>query len=76
MERIEIAERERRIYQRRRSAPKYWRSPPKKILCLQVLTSLVRYTTNDQMLQKHIDAVMNYPLVDIAAIKKAKFYCA
>ena len=31
------------------------------------------YATDDTMLQKHIDAVVNYPLVDIAAIKKAKF---
>lgn len=31
------------------------------------------YTTNDTALQQHIDAVVNYPLVDVAAIKKAKF---
>jgi phosphomannomutase len=31
------------------------------------------YTTNDQALQQHIDAVINYPLVDVAIIKKAKF---
>jgi phosphomannomutase len=31
------------------------------------------YTTNDSLLQQHIDAVLNYPLVDIAAIKKRKF---
>lgn len=31
------------------------------------------YTTDDHALQKHIDAVVNYPLVDITAIKKAKF---
>lgn len=31
------------------------------------------YTTNDKALQQHIDAVVNYPLVDVAAIKKAKF---
>ncbi len=30
-------------------------------------------TTDDAALQKHIDAVVNYGLVDIAAIKKAKF---
>jgi phosphomannomutase len=30
-------------------------------------------TTDDSFLQKHIDAVINYELVDIAAIKKAKF---
>ena len=30
-------------------------------------------TTDDAALQKHIDAVVNYELVDIAAIKKAKF---
>jgi phosphomannomutase len=30
-------------------------------------------TTDDEALQKHIDAVVNYDLVDIAAIKKAKF---
>ncbi len=30
-------------------------------------------TTDDAALQKHIDAVVNYDLVDIAAIKKAKF---
>jgi len=31
------------------------------------------YTVNDTALQQHIDAVLAYPLVDIAAIKKAKF---
>jgi phosphomannomutase len=31
------------------------------------------YTINTTSLQQHIDAVVNYPLVDIAAIKKAKF---
>ncbi|MBC7589055.1 MAG: phosphoglucosamine mutase [Chitinophagaceae bacterium] len=31
------------------------------------------YTTNDNLLQQHIDAVVNYPLVDVASIKKAKF---
>lgn len=30
-------------------------------------------TTDDAALQKHIDAVVNYDLVDVAAIKKAKF---
>ncbi len=31
------------------------------------------YITNETALQQHIDAVVNYPLVDVAAIKKAKF---
>lgn len=31
------------------------------------------YSVNDHLFQQHIDAVVNYPLVDIAAIKKAKF---
>lgn len=31
------------------------------------------YTTNDEALQQHIDAVLAYPLVDVALIKKAKF---
>jgi phosphomannomutase len=31
------------------------------------------YTKDETSLQKHIDAVANYPLVDVAAIKKAKF---
>jgi phosphomannomutase len=31
------------------------------------------YIVNDTALQQHIDAVLAYPLVDIAAIKKAKF---
>jgi phosphomannomutase len=31
------------------------------------------YITTDTSLQQHIDAIINYPLVDIAAIKKAKF---
>jgi phosphomannomutase len=31
------------------------------------------YTVNDILLQQHIDAVVNYPLVDVAAIKKSKF---
>ncbi len=30
-------------------------------------------TQDDSALQKHIDAVLNYELVDVAAIKKAKF---
>ena len=30
-------------------------------------------TSDDTFLQKHIDAVVNYELVDVAAIKKAKF---
>ena len=29
--------------------------------------------SNDNSLQKHIDAILNYPLVDIGAIKKANF---
>ncbi|HVZ26526.1 MAG TPA: phosphoglucosamine mutase [Sediminibacterium sp.] len=32
------------------------------------------YRTNDTALQQHIDAVLQYPLVDIPAIKKAKFH--
>jgi len=31
------------------------------------------YTVDETALQKHIDAVVNYPLVDAGAIKKAKF---
>lgn len=31
------------------------------------------YTVNNTALQQHIDAIVNYPLVDVAAIKKAKF---
>ncbi len=31
------------------------------------------YTTNNTSLQQHIDAVVNYPLVDISTIKKANF---
>jgi phosphomannomutase len=31
------------------------------------------YTKDETSLQKHIDAVVNYDLVDVAAIKKAKF---
>ncbi len=31
------------------------------------------YTTNTTALDQHIEAVVNYPLVDVAAIKKAKF---
>ncbi len=31
------------------------------------------YTVNNTALQQHIDAVVNYPLVDAATIKKAKF---
>ncbi len=31
------------------------------------------YTINETALQQHIDAVLAYPLVDVAAIKKAKF---
>ena len=32
-----------------------------------------RYIQDDSYLQKHIDAVVNYELVDVAAIKKAKY---
>ena len=31
------------------------------------------YTTNENALQQHIDAVLNYSLVDVAAIKRSKF---
>ncbi len=31
------------------------------------------YTLAEDALQKHIDAIINYPLVDVAAIKKRKF---
>jgi len=31
------------------------------------------YTVDNNALQQHIDAVVNYPLVDVAAIKKQKF---
>ncbi|MBN9297420.1 MAG: phosphoglucosamine mutase [Filimonas sp.] len=31
------------------------------------------YTRNETLLDKHIEAVLNYPLVDVAAIKKRKF---
>src|SRR5204863_2879258 len=31
------------------------------------------YTIDEDALQRHIDAIVNYPLVDVAAIKKAKF---
>jgi phosphomannomutase len=30
------------------------------------------YTQNTALLQRHIDAIVNYPLVDVAGIKKAK----
>lgn len=31
------------------------------------------YAVDEDALQRHIDAVVNYPLVDVASIKKAKF---
>src|SRR6185312_14807416 len=31
------------------------------------------YTEDNSYLQKHVDAVINYPLIDVDAIKKAKF---
>lgn len=31
------------------------------------------YSTDDTALDKHIEAIINYPLVDVAAIKKGKF---
>jgi phosphomannomutase len=31
------------------------------------------HTLNDTLLEKHIDSIVNYPLVDVAAIKKQKF---
>ena len=37
------------------------------------IDKLGTYTKDDSYLQKHIDAIVNYPLVDVAAIKKAKF---
>ena len=33
---------------------------------------LGKYSVNTTALQQHVDAVVNYPLVDVAAIKKAK----
>jgi phosphomannomutase len=38
-----------------------------------LVDKLGTYTKDETSLQKHIDAVVNYDLVDIAAIKKAKF---
>jgi phosphomannomutase len=35
--------------------------------------NLGRYHKDDSYLEKHIEAVLNYDLVDVAAIKKAKF---
>lgn len=37
------------------------------------VNKLGTYTTDDSYLQKHIDAVLNYPLVDVEAIKKRNF---
>ncbi|MBA3674026.1 MAG: phosphoglucosamine mutase [Chitinophagaceae bacterium] len=37
------------------------------------IDKLGTYTLDDSWMQKHIDAVVNYKLVDITAIKKAKF---
>ncbi len=37
------------------------------------IDKLGTYKRDDTYLQKHIDAVVNYELVDVAAIKKAKF---
>lgn len=37
------------------------------------IDKLGTYKRDDSYLQKHIDAVVNYELVDVAAIKKAKF---
>ncbi|MFX5578658.1 hypothetical protein ABTD84_19580, partial [Acinetobacter baumannii] len=34
---------------------------------------LGKYTTSNDTLEKHIAAILSYPLVDINAIKKAKF---
>ena len=34
---------------------------------------LGKYATDNTALQKHIEAVVNYPLVDVASIKKKKF---
>lgn len=35
--------------------------------------NLGSYAVNNNLLQQHIDAIVNHPLVDAAAIKKAKF---
>jgi phosphomannomutase len=37
------------------------------------VTKLGTYTVDDSYLQKHIDLVVNYPLVDVAAIKERNF---
>ncbi|MFY0253868.1 phosphoglucosamine mutase [Chitinophaga sp. 30R24] len=37
------------------------------------VNKLGTYTVNDTYLQKHIDLVVNYPLVDVAAIKERNF---
>ncbi|MBL0144746.1 MAG: phosphoglucosamine mutase [Chitinophagaceae bacterium] len=38
-----------------------------------LIDKLGSITKDDTLLKKHIDAIVNYPLVDVAAIKKAKF---
>src|SRR5688500_786304 len=37
------------------------------------VSKLGSYRTDDSYLQKHVDLVVNYPLVDVAAIKAAGF---
>lgn len=37
------------------------------------MDKLGTYVKDDTLLQKHIDAIVNYELVDVAAIKKSKF---
>ncbi|MCZ2223635.1 MAG: phosphoglucosamine mutase [Chitinophagales bacterium] len=45
----------------------------KNLYHFATVDKLGTYTKDDSVLQQHIEAIINYPLVDIAAIKKAKF---
>lgn len=45
----------------------------KNLYSFATVDKLGTYTKDDSVLQQHIEAIINYPLVDIAAIKKAKF---
>jgi phosphomannomutase len=48
----------------------FLKKPPKKILLSPQLKKIGHYSTNITYLQKHIDAILNYPLVEVEKIRK------
>ncbi len=52
---------------------KCWKKQQRKILFLLLLINLANCTTDDSYLQKHIDAILNYPLVNENAIARQQY---